>query len=100
MIHRLYTPQGTLLSDPNALTIDMRIFISKGMTDADIPVIRSRIQACLLDDERVSTADVQITFNGNASSRRMEVNIRGTGALGPFSLTLSVSSLTVELLRV
>jgi hypothetical protein len=100
MVHRLYTPTGSLLSDPNAETLDVREFISKGMSESDIPVIQSRIQACLLDDERINTVNVQITFNGQAASRRMTVYIRGTGALGPFSLTLSVSSLTVELLRV
>ncbi len=100
MVHRLYTPLGTLMSDPNALTLDAREFISMGFTQADIPIIQSRIQACLLDDERIASANVQVVFNSQATSRTMTIQIQGTGAYGPFSLTLGVSALTVELLRV
>ncbi len=98
MLHRLYTPLGTLLSDPNALTMDAREYISKGVSREDIPIIQSRVQACLLDDERIFVANVQVTFN--STTQKMQVQIQGTGAFGPFSLTLEVSALTVEILRV
>ncbi len=99
MLHRVYTPENSLLSDPNALTLDARKFISKGIQSSDVPIIQSKIQACLLDSERIFKADVVVTPNGAANARTMTIDIRGVGARGPFSLTLLASELTVQILR-
>ncbi len=96
-LRRLYCRQGDLLSDPNALTLDARDFISQGISgENDLAVIRAKCTAALLDDERIFSATVGATYS--YSTRTLELSVEGTGASGPFSLVLAVSSLTVELL--
>lgn len=98
-IRRLYCRQGGLLSSPNALTLDARDFLSKGISgQRDLTTIEAQCAACLLDDERIFSASVRATFDPYA--RILTLAIEGTGALGPFSLVLAVSSLTVEQLAV
>jgi hypothetical protein len=95
-LHRLFTRKGALLSAPSANTLDARDFLSGSIGPNDIPKIQALCQGVLLDDERIQTAVVVATFN--SSTRILTLQINGTGANGPFSLTLAVSSVTVQLL--
>lgn len=96
-VRRLYCRRGNLLSDPNDDTIDARDLLSDGMTPKDLSRIQGIVTNVLLADERIFSVTVQATFN--QLTRALILAISGVGALGPFTLTLSVSALTVELLR-
>ena len=96
-VRRLYCRQGGLLSDPNALTLDARDFISQGISgQQDLTTIEAKCAAALLDDERIQSVVVRATFD--YQTRILALSVEGTGSSGPFSLVLAVSSLTVELL--
>jgi hypothetical protein len=111
IMRRLYTPRGGLLSAPFAVTVDLREYLS---TDHEydgriLYLMKAASIAAIQDDVRVLRVDVDVqpraltrSANGTeypASDRTVIVSVRGTGADGPFSLTLAVSSLTIELLR-
>ncbi len=99
VLHRLYTPVGAALSDPTAKTLDLRDYVGKAMDEPRKAILIGECIACLVEDERIYTADVEIDFNPQANSRLMHVRVTGQGAWGPFALTLAVTQLTVELLR-
>lgn len=98
-LRRLYCRKGRLLSDPNDETIDARDFVSQGIaaSEGGLAKIRGQCQAALMADPRIFSAIVTPTFS--SLERTLSLNIVGTGAFGPFALTLRVTELTVELLR-
>lgn len=96
-VRRLYCRRGQLLSDPNDETIDARDFVSDGITPADIPKIQGICTNVLEADERIYSAVVVAEFN--ATTETLTLGITGTGATGPFRLTLAVTDVTVELLK-
>ena len=96
-LRRLYVRKGGLLSNPNDETLDARDFIGQGITAADIPRIQGQCQNVLEADERIYSATVEASFD--FYSQTLTLAITGLGASGPFNLTLSITALTVELLR-
>ena len=96
---RLYCRKGQLLSDPNDNTLDARDFVNQGIaaTEGGLARIKGQCQNAILGDARVFTCIVTPTFD--AQSRTLLLAVKGTGALGPFALTIAVTSLTVDLLR-
>lgn len=98
-LRRLYCRKGRLLSDPNDKTIDARDFVSQGVaaSQGGLARIKGQCQEALVADPRIFSAVVTPTFD--SLERSLALNIVGTGAFGPFALTLRVTELTVELLR-
>lgn len=97
-VRRLFCRQGRLLSNPIDNTIDARDFLSQGITPSDLPRIQGLCAGALLGDPRIfPPTTVAASFNPNL--RVLTLAINATGAAGPFSLTLAVSAVTVELLR-
>jgi hypothetical protein len=94
---RLYTRPGALLSNPVDNTLDARDFLSQQIAPRDLPRIAGQCCSALLGDQRIYTATCSATFD--PVTKIMRLAIAGTGASGPFNLTLAVSSVTVELLR-
>lgn len=96
---RLYTPPGSLLSAPSAKTIDLRDYLSITIESngSNTGFLRTAITQALLDDPRIFSVVVNLAFDSAAAT--MTVGLRGVGAAGPFQLTLSVNSLTVDLLK-
>jgi len=96
---RLYCRKGRLLSDPNDNTLDARDFVSQGLAanNAGLSRIRAQCQSALLGDPCIFTALVTPTYD--TRTRALDLACKGTGAFGPFALTLRVTELTVELLR-
>ena len=96
LLRRITTRRGTL---PGSLDkgIDVRDFLHEGLTDAAILGIAARVRREVLDDERIAAATV--TGEWNARTRTLALTIAAEGARGPFTLTLAVSAVTVELLR-
>jgi hypothetical protein len=98
-LHRLYCRKNWLIGSPNENTIDARDFIGQGINGVkDLQRIKGVCTNVLTSDERIYSADVQASFDQRA--QLLTLRISGTGAVGPFNLTLLVSALTVELLNV
>lgn len=94
---RLETPEGGLFYDPSyGAGIPQRL--SSEMTTASLREIQAQVQyQCLLDEE-VDAALVEVTFV--APTRTLTIRIGLVDAAGPFELVLSVSAVSVEILRV
>jgi len=96
-VRRLFARPGSCLSNPVDNTLDARDFLSTGITQRDLPRIAGQCVAALEGDQRIFSATVIASFNPNLMT--LTLNITGTGAQGPFNLTLAVSQVTVEILR-
>lgn len=93
-LRRLYCPLGGLIGQPTAITLDVRDLVGLGMTPAEVSRQESLCEAALEDDERISSASVRIMPDGEG----LRVYASGSGALGPFSLVLSVTRVSVQVL--
>ena len=92
----LITPTGALSAidpDPNAINwgIDCRQFVNGKFSRAQFGNLQSQITNAILQDEQVANANVNLTID-NAGN--MGINVLITTAVGPFSLTLSISNVT------
>lgn len=92
---RLSTPRGGLRYDPE-YGLDLREFLNEDVTGAEIANAPGEITLEVEKDPRVQAARVRLVYNFAASSLRVTIGI--VDALGPFTLVLSVSKLTVEIL--
>lgn len=97
-VRRLITPTGSLLSSPSAKTIDLRDYLSAEINrdGSGTGFIRTAIVQALVDDERISSVSVTLSFDPN--SQVMTVGLAVVSGAGPFQLTLAVSAVTVEVL--
>jgi phage baseplate assembly protein W len=93
---RLETPRGGLFYDPSYGT-DIRDYLNASLSSNDLPRIASDVQAEALKDPRVRTASASVTFN--SSSFCLSITLRCQTVAGPFTLVLSVSQVTVDLLN-
>ncbi len=97
-VRRLSCRTGSLLSNPVDNTLDARDFLNKDITAKDLPRIQGLCAAAILGDQRVYPPCIVVaTFD--TSSRTLTLNIRGTGASGPFFQVVAVSAVTIELIR-
>lgn len=97
---RLTTPRGMLQGgqDEQNYGLDLSQMCGAVVTASDAAAMPGRIQAELLKDERIESVTatvVSIVVNKIAS---WTITIDGDTALGPFSLVLGVSGVTVDLL--
>lgn len=95
---RLTTRRGLLewIGDDPEYGHDVREYLGEDVGPRAEFVIASRVQAECLKDERVRAAQVTATL----TSGRLTLSIKLTDADGPFRLTLAVTGVTVELLKV
>lgn len=95
---RLITPRGGLFYDED-YGIDLRAYLNAGIARGTGFAFRlgAQIEAECLKDERVETVAAAVTFDD--ANEKLTVALNGVASTGPFRLTLSVTSLTVELLR-
>lgn len=97
LIRRHMTAKGSDISSPND-GIDVRTFIKAGLTQQQLSVFAVTIQQELIRDQRVlPSTTVQATFNPGTGVMTLNEIIQT--ATGPFSLTLAVSSVTVDVLQ-
>jgi|SRR5215469_119880 len=93
LLRRLSTPRGRLLDDPD-YGYDLTDEINDDLTTADIAAIAGRIDAELVKDPRVVSSTTSATFiNGILNTTSALVT-----SVGPFTLYLAVSAVTVTLL--
>lgn len=83
---RLTTPRGSLLDDPD-YGIDLRSYVNRGGTDAELNELRGIVTSEVSKDDRIETVSVVVTRAGTA----LDVAISGETAAGPFDLTLGVT---------
>jgi hypothetical protein len=95
LVMRQFTPTGSSIGNPNEC-IDLRNFLSAGLTQSQTQQIGAVVQQQLLRDQRVQSVSVQATFNASTSILTVVENIVSNA--GPFTLTISVSNVTVTLL--
>jgi hypothetical protein len=95
LVRRLTTPRGRLLSDAN-YGYDLTGYMNDDLGVGDLARIRSGTEAECQKDERVISANANVQLLANA----LLVAITIQEGAGPFSLVLSVSSVTVTLLSV
>lgn len=96
---RWYTPPGGMISDPDALTVDLRSYLSddQNLNATTIARIKGTASAAALADPRVFS--ITVTADYDSDAELLTVTGAGQGADGPFRLTVGVSSVTVELLN-
>lgn len=99
---RLTTKRGTLRGGPEEASygMDLADLVGSVRTKADVAAIGGRIESELSKDERIASlsVDVLATFEGPAVS--CVITVEAVTAAGPFTLKLSVDSVTIELLGI
>lgn len=96
---RLITPRGRLIDDPEYGT-DITDWINDDFSASDIASLGAAIQSECLKDERVAEAEVSVEEPpGGTGAYAITISLTElTGTT--FDLVLSVSDVTVDLLRV
>ena len=97
---RLITERGTLSWAPG-VGFDVRALINEalaGSSQAVTSMIATYVREEALGDERVSDAEVDVSFN--ASTHSLRISMRVTTAEGPFRLVLGADALTLSILSI
>jgi phage baseplate assembly protein W len=92
LARRLTTPRGGLWYDPS-YGHDVRQYVNAPSPQPGL--VESQVSAECLKDERVLDAEVTVLSVGE----ELRISVEITDARGPFTLTLVVTQVTVELLR-
>ncbi len=92
---RLITPRGRLIGSPN-YGFDLTQYLNDDLSAGDLIRIASGATAEVKQDERVLAATVTISLTLGV----MLVKIAIEDADGPFTLTLSITDVTVEILKI
>lgn len=97
---RLSTPRGTLRGgdDEANYGLDLAEAIGSATTAATAAALPGQIEAELLKDERITSVDAQVTVTSNGPAQSWQVSISADTDVGPFTLVLAVSGVTVSLL--
>jgi len=93
---RLYTPRGALWQDPD-YGLDLRDYLSRRMTSAEIAAIPGEVVKEIQKDERIASARVRIV---SQTAETLELWIGVDGGVGPFSLVISATQAAVTLVSV
>lgn len=93
---RLTTPRGAVLDAPD-YGLDVRAFLSRGMTAAELAAIPGQIRSEVTKDERIEDADVHARMTAPDT---LELTIRCSTAAGPFELVISVTAAAAILVEV
>jgi hypothetical protein len=96
LLCRQTTPTGSVIDNPQDC-FDVRDWVSEGMTQAQLAALSQTITNELLKDQRVLDVQVKVAFNFATS--RLDITEAFQSSYGPFTLTLSVSNVTVQLLN-
>lgn len=91
---RLITPRGTLSWDADYGS-DVRSFLNRGSTQQARFAIGAAVNDECLKEERVDSCSTDVEFVGAT----LLITIQIVAAQGPFTLVLSVDSLTVTILE-
>lgn len=92
---RLITPRGRLVDDPN-YGFALSEFVNADLTPADLAQIQAGVQAECVKDQRVRSATATVILAGAV----LIATIVLTTGNGPFTLVLSVSDVSAQILQV
>lgn len=92
---RLITPRGRLIGSPN-YGFDLTQYLNDDLTAGDLIRIAAGATSEVKNDERVLAAMVSIALAFGV----MTVKVLLEDASGPFTLVLSISDVTVEILKI
>ncbi len=95
IVRRITTPRGRLINDPN-YGFDVTGYINDDIRPSDIAALQSGVSAECLKDERVNAATVSASLSAQGT---LTMTISLDDGDGPFSLTVAVSAITVDILR-
>ncbi len=95
LCRRLITRRGGLFYDLD-YGLDLRELLNAAVTDEQIAQAPDDIRSECEKDERLLSCTVDVVFSRASSTAK--ITIRGVTALGPFTLILGVSQVTVEIL--
>lgn len=96
VVRRWTTPRGTLVTDPNAPTIDLRAFMGAGFAIGSIGMLGPILVKAALGDERVFDAQVIPTYD--LASKTLTIQATIVLADGPFTFVVSATAQAVILL--
>ena len=97
LARRLETPLGGLFYDSN-YGYDVREMVNDASTQANVLKRQSGIERECKKDERILNARATVTFSPATQTAAVKILI--DTALGPFTMILAVTQLTVALLKV
>lgn len=95
LARRLQTRRGTLDHAPND-GIDVREWVNAALDANELSRIAREVQLEVAKDERVD--DVRVTAESNSTAESLTLTIYVQTANGPFTLTLNVDDVTVDIL--
>ena len=96
LVCRQMIVHGSIVGFPND-GIDVRAYLGKGIRPGGAQQIGQEVAAELQRDKRVFSATVVATFDQGGKTLRLVETINC--ALGPFTMTLVVSAVSVQLLQ-
>lgn len=101
---RLQTPPGDPFTEGgNGLVnfseygIDLRDYVNETLSQQEALMLARKIEAQLLQDERIEGASCRVTIDAAAGTMTVEAEV--SSAEGPFALVLSIGDVTVESIR-
>lgn len=99
---RLTTPRGMLLGGESEgnYGLDLMSLVGSADTKGSAASLPGRIENECRKDERIETVKATVVRTVDGPSTTYTITIQATTALGPFSLQLLVSAVTVELVGV
>lgn len=95
LYRRFTTPRAKLKAHPD-YGFDLRAFLNETITDDVLVDIKTACEREAEKDERVLSIDVAITFS--PTTQILSIKMEILTAEGPFSMVLTVSSLSIEML--
>ncbi len=97
VVRRWSTPRGGLLDDPD-YGFSIIDYLNDDMSPADLAALQAGAEAEALKDTRVQSASVVATLAKGTGTLQIVAEL--VTALGPFTLTVAVSAVTIDLLSV
>lgn len=97
VLHRYQTQRGSLVDDRN-YGLDVRAWVGKRADSVQRLAWQGQLEAEARKDERILGAQARLTFDTTTGFLRFTLAVETTE--GPFTLTVAVTELTVDLLAV
>jgi len=91
---RLDTPRGSIPDAPD-FGMDLRGYLNRGVTTADLNRIADRIRSEVTQDDRVISARVSVAPSPNGSALTVSIAVVPADVRGRFELVLAVTSADV-----
>lgn len=96
LARRFQTPRGTLVQDDEDYGRDVRAYLNRGTTPAELRELAGELRLEGLKDDRISSLEVTVTLPTlNTMSIAVRITPEDPSTGGPFDLTLAVTSAEV-----